>query len=240
MSDTQSRPILGKWNYILLVGESGSGKGTLVRNINKFWLPDLCATSMGDYFREKSKTDPTIKASTEQGTLVGDDIVIELFKSLVTESSPALLDGFPRNRSQALESIKFFKKIGWRVLVIDIHCNIETIIERLLSRGRMDDQLSIMHKRNVTHKTLHPAVMEEINNRHDIFDVVTVDGNQQMDVAFTNFLLGVLRLVDLLSLYDMPQPKTPFKVDSEETSVNHAVNRWLADLLLHIDSQIQD
>jgi adenylate kinase family enzyme len=192
---------------------------------------------MGDLFREESKTNLEIRELMEQGTMINDDVVLELFKSLVTRDYPALLDGFPRNRLQALEAIKFFKGMGWRVLVIDISCDIEVIIERLLARGREDDQLSIMHKRNVAHKTLHPSVMAEVNSRHDVFDVIAVNGNHHMDVAFTNFLLGVLRLVDLLSLYDMPQPDVEFKVCTEEITVNHAVNRWLSGLLLYIESQ---
>jgi len=238
MTDLKKAPlILGKWNYILLMGESGSGKGTLVKNINKFWQPSLTSTSMGEFFREKAKTDPEIRSLTEKGLLVGDDIVISLFKSLVTDSPPAILDGFPRNRHQTLEAIKLFKEFGWRVLVIDLHCSIEVIIERLLSRGRNDDKLEIMYKRNVMHKELHPLVMAEVNSRADLFDVISLNGNRSMDVTFTEFLLGVLRLVDMLNLYDMPQPEALFKVNNDETSVNNAVNRWLSELLIYIEKR---
>ena len=236
MQDSKhSKLILGKWNYVLLLGESGSGKGTLVKNINKFWLPDLKTTSIGDIFREKAQTDPEIRNLTEQGVLIGDDVVISLFKSLLTDNSPAIIDGFPRNRHQALESIRLFKELGWRVLVIDLHCDIEVIIERLLTRGRADDKLLVMHKRNVTHRELHPAVMTEINSRADLFDVINLNGNRSSDETFTDLLLGVLRLVDMLNLYSMPQPENQFRVTTDETSVNNAVNRWLSELLNHID-----
>lgn len=230
-----SNLILGKWNYILLLGESGSGKGTLVKNINKFWLPDLKTTSIGDIFREKSKTDPEIRNLTEQGSLVGDDVVISLFKSILADNSPAIIDGFPRNRHQALEAIKLFKELGWRVLVIDLHCDIEVIIERLLTRGRADDKLLVMHKRNVTHRELHPAVMTEIKSRADLFDVINLNGNRSSDETLTDFLLGMLRFVDMLHLYGLPQAENPFEVNQDETSVNNAVNRWLSALLNHID-----
>ena len=237
MSDHKKRhPILGKWNYILLLGESGSGKGTLVHNIDKFWIPDLKAKSMGDIFREKAQTDPEIKSLTEQGILISDDIVVSIFKSLLEESAPAIIDGFPRNRHQALEAIKIFKELDWRVLVIDLQCSIEIIIERLLTRGRADDQLTIMYKRNVAHKELHPHVMAEIKNRADLFDVITLNGNRNSDLVLTDFLLGVLRLVDMLYLYEMPQPTADFKVSEEETTVNNAVNRWLSELLIHINA----
>lgn len=230
--------LLGKWNYIFLMGESGGGKGTLVKNIRKYWLPDISSASMGDIFREKAQTDPEIKRLIDEGVLVDDETVVSLFKEIASERHPAIIDGFPRNRNQALQAIKYVKSMDWRVLVIDIHCDIEVIIERLLARGRADDKLSIMHKRNVDHKTLHPAVMEEIRHRPDLFDIINVDGNKPMNIAFTNFLLDVLRLVDLLSLYDMPQPTAEFKVEQEETSVDGAINRWLSQLLLQIQDEI--
>jgi len=236
MQDSKnSNLILGKWNCVLLLGESGSGKGTLVKNINRFWLPDLKTTSIGDIFREKAKTDPEIRSLTEQGSLISDDVVVSIFKSLLSDNTPAVIDGFPRNRHQALEAIKLFKELGWRVLVIDLHCDIEVIIERLLTRGRADDKLLVMHKRNVTHRELHPAVMTEIHSRADLFDVINLNGNRPMDVTFTDFLLGVLRFVDMLNLYSLPQLDNHFSVSQDETSVNNAVNRWLSDLLNHID-----
>ncbi len=240
MVSVKSSPqILGKWNYIFLMGESGGGKGTLVKNIRKFWLPDIQAASMGDIFREKAKSDPEIKRMTESGKLLGDDIAVGIFKGLLENGSPAIVDGFPRNRQQALEATRIIKELGWRVLVIDIHCDLETIIERLLARGREDDKLEIMHRRNVDHKKLHPAVMEEIRNRHDLFDVIDLDGNNHMDITLTNFMLGVLRLVDMLSLYDMQVPKVDFAVQKDETNVQNAVNRWLAGLLHHVQSEIE-
>ena len=238
MADSKKSPlILGKWNYVLLLGVSGSGKSPMVKNINKFWHPSLKATSMGEVMREKAKTDEEIRSLTEQGLLIGDDIVMPIFRSILADCAPAILDGFPRNRHQTLEAIKSFKEYGWRVLVIDIQCNIDVIIERLLTRGRNDDKLAIMHKRNVMHKAQHPLVMAEINSRADMFDVITLNGNRAMDVTFTDFLLGVLRLVDMLNLYDMPQPDVMFNVNEDETSVNNAVNRWFSDMLIYIEKR---
>jgi len=236
MQDSKNpKLILGKWNYVILLGESGSGKGTLVKNINNYWLPSLTATSIGDIFREKAKTDPEIRRLTDQGVLIDDDTVISVFRSVLEGTAPAIIDGFPRNRHQALEAIRLFKELGWRVLVIDLHCDLELIIERLLTRGRDDDKLLVMHKRNVTHRELHPAVMAEINSRADLFDVISLSGHRSIDETFTDFLLGVLRFVDMLHLYDMPEPDVKFCVSEDETSVNNAVNRWLCGLLNHID-----
>lgn len=237
-----SRPnrILGKWDFIFLLGESGAGKGTLVKNIKKYWLQDLRSNSMGDIFREKSRTDAEIKKLTDEGILINDSLVFQLFHDFAVENSPGLIDGFPRNRQQVLDSIKFIKEMEWRVLVIDVFCDIEVIIERLLSRGRSDDKLSIMYKRNLDHKTLHPVVMEEINNRRDLFDVIRLNGNALEDVAFTNFILDVFRLVDMLYLYDFQNKIPEFKVTKNETTINPAVNRFICDMLKKLQESIDE
>lgn len=234
----KGKAILGKWDYIFLLGESGGGKGTLVKNINRYWLPGLPSKSMGDIFREKAKTDPEIKRLTDEGILIGDDVVFRLFREIVEEKSPGLVDGFPRNRQQALDAIKFIKEKRWRVLVIDIHCDIEVIIERLLHRGREDDKLSIMYKRNQTHKTYHPIVMEEIKNRRDLFDVISLNGNLPAEITFTNFMLDVLRLVDMLYLYDINLQLPEFLVNTDETTINPAINRFICDMLRRIQTSI--
>jgi adenylate kinase family enzyme len=233
--------IIGKWDFVFLLGESGGGKGTLVKNIKKYWLPDLDARSMGDIFREKAKTDEEIKRLTDEGVLIGDDIAFRMFRELVAESAgPGLVDGFPRNREQALDAIKFIKEHRWRVLVIDITCDIEVIIERLLQRGREDDKLSIMYKRNQTHKMHHPIVMEEIKNRRDLFDVITINGNQPSEIAFTNFMLNVLRMVDMLYLYNINMQLPEFVPNKDEMTINPAVNRFICDMLRRIQNSIDE
>jgi len=231
-------PIIGKWDYIFLLGESGGGKGTLVNNIKKYWLPDLTGRSMGDIFREKSKTDPEIKRLTDEGILINDNEVFRIVRELLNDSSPALIDGFPRNRAQALDAIKFIKEHRWRVLVIDIVCDIEVIIERLLHRGREDDKLDIMYKRNQTHKKHHPAVMDEIKSRHDLFDVITINGNLTKEIAFTNFMLDVLRMVDMLSLYNLNMQLPEFAPAPHETTINPAINRFICGMLRGIQNSI--
>jgi len=234
----QQTPVLGKWDFILLLGESGGGKGTLVKNIKKYLFPDIPSGSMGDIFREKSQTDPEIKRLIGEGNFVGDEIVVDIFQDFLANNYGGIIDGFPRNRAQTLDAIKILKKLGWRVLVIDIHCKMETILERLLSRGRADDNLEIMYKRNLAHKTLHPAVMEEIHNRHDVFDVIEINGNRPADLVFSQLLLYMLRYVDPLELYDKAPKTVSFKVNSNETTIDPAINRILTQLLLDIQKGI--
>jgi len=230
--------LLEKWDFIVLLGESGGGKGTLVQNIIHYWLPDLDSASMGDMFRRRSKDDPTIKGFTGQGILVPDEITCSLFREFALNNTPGLIDGFPRNRKQAIDLIRFAKENHWRILVIDITCDIENIIKRLLARKREDDNLSIVYKRHTDHKKLHPIVMEELRNRPDLFDIITLDGNADAEMVFTTFLLSVLRLVDMLYFYDMNETNTTFSVNQDETSINPAVNRWICCFLNSIQEKL--
>ena len=230
--------IFGKWDYILLLGESGSGKGTLVKNIRQYWLPDLNSASMGDIFRERARTDPEIKRLTDQGILIDDETACRVFTDFAVKNNPGLMDGFPRNRQQVINLIKFIKEKRWRVLVIDIACNVEVILERLLARRRADDELHIVYKRNLDHKTLHPAVMEEIKHRADLFDVIQLDGNHDSETVLSSFLLSILRLVDMLYLYDLREIETQFVVYENESTINPAINRWISGLLRDLQERI--
>jgi len=230
--------IFGKWDYILLLGESGSGKGTLVRNIRQYWLPDLNSASMGDIFRERARTDPEIKRLTDQGLLIDNETACRVFNDFALKNKPGLMDGFPRNRQQAMNLIKFIKERHWRVLVIDIACNVEVILERLLARRRADDELHIVYKRNLDHKTLHPAVMEEIKHRADLFDIILLDGNNESEIVLSSFLLSILRLVDMLYLYELNEIKTEFAVSENESTVNPAINRWISGMLRTLQERI--
>jgi adenylate kinase family enzyme len=235
---SRSPQLLEKWDFIVLLGESGGGKGTLVQNIKRYWLTDLWSASMGDIFRKKASEDQEIKELTEQGILVNNEKTCEIFREFALANTPGLIDGFPRNRGQAIDLIRFAKDNNWRILVVDIHCRIETIIARLLARKRADDNLNIVYQRHTAHKELHPSVMEEIRTRPDLFDIINLDGNNHNEIVFTSFLLNVLRLVDMLYFYDMTDIKTTFAVQEDETTINPALNRWVSGFLKSIQRKI--
>ncbi|MDR1665134.1 MAG: nucleoside monophosphate kinase [Clostridiales bacterium] len=230
--------LLEKWDFIILLGESGGGKGTLVKSIKHYWLENLHSASMGDIFREKAKTDPVLKEMTDQGILVDNAVVSQVFHEFAEAHTPGLVDGYPRNRQQAIDLIKLVKEKDWRVLVVDLQCNVDKIIERLLARKRADDNLAIVYKRHTDHMYLHPLVMAEIKTRPDLFDIITLNGNLNADIVFSNFLLDVLRLVDMLYFYDLSDVETTFKVEDDETAINPAINRWICGFLKSIQEKI--
>jgi len=91
---------------IVMLGAPGSGKGTQAQRIQKdYGLPQV---STGDLLRRAvaDKTPLGLKAKQvmDAGELVSDDIVLGMIKERIAQPDAArgfILDGFPRNISQA-------------------------------------------------------------------------------------------------------------------------------------------
>ena len=91
---------------ILFLGAPGSGKGTQSKNIeNKFNIPQI---STGDLLRAETESESEmgqeLKSIMSSGKFVSDDIVLKLVSKKITSSeckNGFILDGFPRNLSQA-------------------------------------------------------------------------------------------------------------------------------------------
>lgn len=120
---------------IVLLGCPGAGKGTQAKLICKRYnIPQI---STGDILRSAIQSDTPlglkIKAIVESGSLVTDNIMIEVVKNRLQEADCAkgfLLDGFPRTIHQA-EALRKITPIDF---VIDIDVPENEIIKRLSGR----------------------------------------------------------------------------------------------------------
>lgn len=135
---------------ILLLGAPGAGKGTQAKKIKeKFNIPII---SMGDMLREIIKTDEEMKKKVEpymeSGKLVPDQVVGEILKKRLEKKDCEkgfVLDGFPRNLSQA----KLLEKTGVVVdKVIEICVSDDEIINRLEGRIICGECGEIFHMKN--------------------------------------------------------------------------------------------
>ena len=122
---------------LVLLGAPGAGKGTQARKLaREFQMNHL---STGDAFRQKAGEDTPLgnqaRESMERGELVSDELVAQVVRECITDfrdSTGFILDGFPRNLSQAdvLEEIAGETPI-W---VINIRVDEEVVIKRLSGR----------------------------------------------------------------------------------------------------------
>ena len=102
---------------IILIAPPAAGKGTQSKLLQqKYHIPHI---STGDLLRtaakEQNELGVMIKETIDNGTLVSDDIVIQLLEDrLIKEDcqNGYILDGFPRNIIQADKYIELLNKIG--------------------------------------------------------------------------------------------------------------------------------
>ena len=126
---------------IILLGAPGSGKGTQAAFlIEKHGLTHL---STGDMLRAEiaagSDLGKQAKAIMENGQLVSDEIVIAMIAARLSDKG-ALFDGFPRTIAQAEALDKLLAGRGSQIdAVIELQVGNEEIVQRMLARGRSDD-----------------------------------------------------------------------------------------------------
>ena len=125
---------------IVMLGAPGSGKGTQAQRIQKeHGLPQI---STGDLLRkavaDKTPLGQRAKKAMDAGELVSDDIVLGMIKERIAQPDAKrgfILDGFPRNTSQAdsLDALLASLKLTLdRVVLMDV--DFEILMKRLTGR----------------------------------------------------------------------------------------------------------
>lgn len=134
---------------IILLGAPGSGKGTQAAFlIEKHGLTHL---STGDMLRAEiaagSDLGKQAKAIMENGQLVSDEIVIAMIAARLSDKG-SLFDGFPRTIAQAEALDKLLAGRGSQIdAVIELQVGNEEIVQRMLARGRSDDNEATIRQR---------------------------------------------------------------------------------------------
>ena len=136
---------------LLFLGPPGVGKGTQAQILaSKTNLEHL---STGDLLRAEVKAGTDLGKQVEgvmaRGALVSDSLVLEIVRyRLKTNGGRWLLDGFPRNLSQAEALDALLKELDQSIeLVVLLELDDAVLIQRLLGRGRPDDNETIIRRR---------------------------------------------------------------------------------------------
>ena len=122
---------------IILLGPPGAGKGTQAAGIvEKYNIPHI---STGDIFRKNIKEGTELgkkaKGFIDQGLLVPDELTVGLVTDRISQpdcEKGFMLDGFPRNVSQAQHLDKYLKEVG---ISLDKVVNIEVDKDILVGRA---------------------------------------------------------------------------------------------------------
>ena len=131
---------------VVFLGPQGSGKGTVIGKIkDHYGVPHI---STGDMFREALKEGTEFGKKAQEymsrGELVPDDVTCGMVQERIARNDCAtgfMLDGFPRNLSQA-EALSNITKIDTAVL-IDVPE--EVSLERLSGRRQCRNCGTIFH-----------------------------------------------------------------------------------------------
>lgn len=137
----------------VFLGPPGAGKGTQASILAKRW--QILHISTGDILRNAiaSKTSLGLQAQThvEAGELVPDSLVMALMRDRFGQPDIKqgwLLDGFPRTVSQAHaldELLAIVRQPHPTVIYFEV--DIELLVERMLTRGRLDDTEETIRRR---------------------------------------------------------------------------------------------
>jgi adenylate kinase len=152
---------------LILLAPPGAGKGTQGDRLAQHF--DVAHLSTGDMLRAElaagTELGEAVKMHLAAGDLVPDDLMAELLRDpLVSAAKDGgyILDGFPRNLSQAHQAYELARDLGITVnAVLALDAPEEVLRERLLGRGatsgRSDDTDEVIeHRLEVYRKETQP------------------------------------------------------------------------------------
>ena len=136
---------------LLFLGPPGAGKGTQAQRLAQ--AQGLLHLSTGDLLRAEVQAGSELGREAEavmaRGELVSDELVLAIVRSRLLQSNGGwLLDGFPRNLAQAEALDTLLQELGQPIeLVVLMELDDAVLIQRLLSRGRSDDNEQVIRHR---------------------------------------------------------------------------------------------
>ena len=148
---------------LLFLGPPGAGKGTQAQRLAE--TQNLLHLSTGDLLRAEvtagSELGKEAEAVMARGELVSDALVLAIVRSrLQSHSGGWLLDGFPRNVAQADALAQLLDELGQQIeLVVLMELDDAVLVQRLLSRGRADDNEEVIrHRLEVYRQQTEPLI----------------------------------------------------------------------------------
>ena len=172
---------------LIFLGAPGAGKGTQAQILaESIKIPHI---STGDILRAEVKAESELglqaKSYMNKGELVPDSLILDMIRSRLAQADASngwILDGFPRNASQAEFLDKLLLEIGQNYdFAIDLTVPQERLITRLLDRAtiqnRPDDTEEVIRRRLVIYDE-QTAPLIDYYQRKGVFR--SVDGDREL------------------------------------------------------------
>jgi len=148
---------------LLFLGPPGAGKGTQAQRLAS--REGLLHLSTGDLLRAEVQAGTPLGQEAEavmaRGELVSDALVLAIVRSRLEHHGGGwLLDGFPRNLPQAEALEHLLTSLNQQIeQVILLELDDAVLIQRLLARGRADDNAEVIANRlNVYREQTAPLI----------------------------------------------------------------------------------
>lgn len=185
----------------IFFGLSGSGKGTQAKLLidylkNKDKRPVIyleTGAKFREFVTEVSKTAQMTKQIMDEGGLLPEFLPIWIWTEYLVKhfsgEEHMVLDGLARRAHEVpiLDSaLRFYQRE--RPFVILINVSKKWAIERLLGRGRSDDNVSDIEKRvNWYYENVLPSV--EYFKTNDFYNFIEINGEQEIEDVFKEIIL---------------------------------------------------
>ena len=161
---------------LMIIGPQGVGKGTQSVLLSEaIGVPHI---STGDLFRSHASAQTELGRRAQEymnaGELVPDAVTNAMVAERLTVDDTAngyLLDGFPRTLDQARWFTRTLGPERDLQAVILLEAPQEELLERMLERGRDDDQPEIIHRRLELYRTTTQPLLD-----HYAHLLIRIDG----------------------------------------------------------------
>lgn len=144
---------------LVLLGPPGAGKGTQAALLSeKLGVPHI---STGDLFRANISQGTDLgneaKSYIDAGNLVPAEVTNKMVEARIAEPDATegfLLDGYPRSVEQADALKGMLADAGTSLdAVLEFRIDEDTVVERMLARGREDDTEEVIRNRMTVYRS---------------------------------------------------------------------------------------
>ncbi|MBD1840623.1 adenylate kinase [Coleofasciculus sp. FACHB-64] len=173
---------------LIFLGPPGAGKGTQAHILaQELEIPHV---STGDILRnaKAAGTELGLKAKSymDRGELVPDALILDLVRDRLTQTdaqSGWILDGFPRNVSQATFLDELLQKLDQvSDYVLNLEVADEVLVDRMLERGRKqgrtDDTEEVIRHRLEVYRNQTAPLIDFYKQRQQL---VSIDGDRSLE-----------------------------------------------------------
>lgn len=194
---------------IIVMGRSGSGKGTQVQLLKDYLNSNRPEMNIfhfesGNHFRnfidQPGYTSELMREILGKGILA-PDFITEWFladafvKNMTREDQVVIIDGFPRtvNQAHTLDSaMKYYHRSNIKVLHIRV--SEEEVRNRMIERGRTDDQKIEVINNRITwyNENVLPTLDYMRSQPH--YEIIDIDGERSVEDVHSDIIatLGLL------------------------------------------------